>query len=141
MAATKPTNEQNAISGEHQSPDTETTAEMESVWNSGKVRALVGLIIVMSLILAVGFGFFIYKVTQILLLGGSNKAETQIEAVNNPILSLPPAADINLNGFKIQHLTANQQQIILHVRKQGQAELWLFDQTTNKISKKIRLIK
>lgn len=141
MAETKSTNEQNARTGEPHSPETETAVEMESVWNSGKVRALVGLIIVMSLILAIGFGFFIYKVTQILLLGGSNKAETQIEAVNHPVLNLPPAADINLNGFKIQNLTANQQQIILHVRKQGQAELWVFDQATKKISKKIRLIK
>ena len=54
-------------------------------------------------------------------------------------------SEINLNGFKIQHIAATEKELILHVSKKAEgdkrelAEIWIFNKDTKKISGKIRL--
>lgn len=128
--------------------------EVRTFWTPVKIKALIGLIIAMSIVLALGFGFFIFKlVTSVLTQPSEQKAEVtkvipqdeSYRKTNSKDLSIH--SEINLNGFKIQHMAATEKELILHVSKKVEgdkrelAEIWIFNKDTKKISGKIKVTK
>lgn len=128
--------------------------EVRTFWTPVKIKALIGLIIAMSIVLALGFGFFIFKlVTSVLTQPSEQKGEmTKVipqdesyRKTNSKDLSIH--SEINLNGFKIQHIAATEKELILHVSKEAEgenkdhSEIWIFNKDTKKISGKIKVTK
>ncbi len=117
-------------------------------WSPTRIKALIGLIIFMSVVLAIGFGFFIYKLVNTLL----SKPETK-EVVSEVVLKgkiqskqMPVQSGIKLDGFKIQHLAASEKEIILYVKKEDLkkgdiSEIWIVNKKTKAITTKIRVQK
>jgi hypothetical protein len=140
-------------------PDIENALEPQSeevraFWTPVKIKALIGLIIAMSIVLALGFGFFIFKlVTSVLTQPSEQKGQVtnvipqdeSYRKTNSKDLSI--YSEINLNGFKIEHIAATEKELILHVSKKAEgdkrelAEIWIFNKDTKKISGKIKVTK
>ncbi len=119
-----------------------------SFWSPMRIKALIGLIIFMSVVLAIGFGFFIYKLVNTLL----SKPETN-EVVSEKVFKgkiqskqMPVQSGIKLDGFKIQHLAASEKEIILYVKKEDVkkgviSEIWIVNKKTKAITAKISVQK
>lgn len=120
-----------------------------SFWTPLRVKALIGLIMLMSVILAVGFGFFIYKLAKTML--SNDEPEQAISYSSGPELSkskqklipqsLRGLKGIKLDGYKIQHLAANEKEIILHVKKADKSQLWIWNKRAEKLTSKIDLMR
>lgn len=126
--------------------------EVRTFWTPVKIKALIGLIIAMSIVLALGFGFFIFKLVTSVLTQPSEKKGEVTKAIRQDesyrktySKDLSIHSEINLNGFKIQHIAATEKELILHVSKKAEgdkrelAEIWIFNKDIKKISGKIRL--
>ena len=138
----------------------ETETELESspepvstFWTPPKIKALISLIIAMSFVLAIGFGFFVFKLVTSLLkpqsgtVGDAAKLISQDEGHKERIskdLSIQSA--IKLNGFKIQQITANDKELILLMSKRDkeknkdQSQIWILNKKTKTITSKVKLI-
>ncbi|MBO6548143.1 MAG: hypothetical protein JJ964_00820 [Rhizobiales bacterium] len=114
-----------------------------SFWTPMKIKALIGLIIFMSVALAVGFGFFIYKLVNTVLSKTETREITAKEQLIEKTQSTHKAiqSGIKLDGFKIQHLAATEMEIILHVKKEALSEIWVIEKKTKRITSKIILQK
>lgn len=114
-----------------------------SFWTPMKIKALIGLIIFMSVALAVGFGFFIYKLVNTVLSKTETREITAKEQLIEKTQSTHKAiqSGIKLDGFKIQHLAATETEIILHVKKEALSEIWVIEKKTKRITSKIILQK
>lgn len=114
-----------------------------SFWTPMKIKALIGLIIFMSVALAVGFGFFIYKLVNTVLSKSETREITAKERLIEKTQSTHKAiqSGIKLDGFKIQHLAATETEIILHVKKEALSEIWVIEKKTKQVTSKIILQK
>lgn len=114
-----------------------------SFWTPMKIKALIGLIIFMSVALAVGFGFFIYKLVNTVLSKTETREITAKEQLIEKTQSTHKAiqSGIKLDGFKIQHLAATEMELILHVKKEALSEIWVIEKKTKRITSKIILQK
>ncbi len=112
-------------------------------WTPNKIKALIGLIIFMSVALAIGFGFFIYKLINTVLSKSETREITAKERLIDQTHTTQKAiqSGIKLDGFKIQHLAATEREIILHVEKESFAEIWVIEKKTKAIISKIQLKK
>ena len=126
---------------------------VSTFWTPPKIKALIGLIIAMSIVLAIGFGFFVFKlVTSILKPQSGTESDaakliSQDEGHKERIskdLSIQTA--IKLNGFKIQQITANDKEIILLVSKRKTAtdksrlEIWVYNKNARTMTSKIKVL-
>lgn len=114
-----------------------------SFWTPMKIKALIGLIIFMSVALAIGFGFFIYKLVNTVLSKSDTREITAKERLIEKTQSTHKAiqSGIKLDGFKIQHLAATETEIILHVKKEALSEIWVIEKKTKQVTSKIILQK
>ena len=114
-----------------------------SFWTPMKIKALIGLIIFMSAALAVGFGFFIYKLVNTVLSKSDTREITAKERLIEKTQSTHKAiqSGIKLDGFKIQHLAVTETEIILHVKKEALSEIWVIEKKTKRVTSKIILQK
>ena len=114
-----------------------------SFWTPMKIKALIGLIIFMSVALAIGFGFFIYKLVNTVLSKSETREITAKERLIEKTQSTHKAiqSGIKLDGFKIQHLAATETEIILHVKKEALSEIWVIEKKTKQVTSKIILQK
>lgn len=114
-----------------------------SFWTPMKIKALIGLIIFMSVALAIGFGFFIYKLVNTVLSKSDTREITAKERLIEKTQSTHKAiqSGIKLDGFKIQHLAATETEIILHVKKEALSEIWVIEKKTKRVTSKIILQK
>ena len=114
-----------------------------SFWTPMKIKALIGLIIFMSVALAIGFGFFIYKLVNTVLSKSETREITAKERLIEKTQSTHKAiqSGIKLDGFKIQHLAATETEIILHVKKEALSEIWVIEKKTKRVTSKIILQK
>lgn len=132
--------------------------EVQTFWTPVKIKTLIGVIIAMSIVLALGFGFFIFKlVTSVLIQPSATKSNVTGDVSKviskdeshkeTKLKELSIHTEINLNGFKIQHIAATEKELILHVSKKAEgdkrelSEIWIFNKNTKKISGKIRVTK
>lgn len=125
----------------------ENQSELEvsenSFWTPMKIKALIGLIIFMSVALAIGFGFFIYKLVNTVLSKSDTREITAKERLIEKTQSTHKAiqSGIKLDGFKIQHLAATEREIILHVKKEALSEIWVIEKKNKQVTSKIILQK
>ena len=114
-----------------------------SFWTPMKIKALIGLIIFMSVALAIGFGFFIYKLVNTVLSKSETREITAKERLIEKTQSTHKAiqSGIKLDGFKIQHLAATETEINLHVKKEALSEIWVIEKKTKQVTSKIILQK
>jgi|GEM_PF-4975762 len=112
-------------------------------WSPMRIKALIGLIIFMSVVLAIGFGFFIYKLVNTLISNSETNEVVSEEVINGKTQSKQMSVQrgIKLDGFKIQHLAASEKEIILYVKKGDISEIWIVNKKTKTITAKITVQK
>ena len=112
----------------------EAPAGSNDYWTPARVRMLVIAIIAMAVMLVLGFGLVLYKViTQSLV------AEPAVKNAPKIVSAAKPSFEIALDGHQIRHLAQSGSYLTLHVEKEGRAELWIINTTTEKLKKTIKL--
>ncbi len=112
----------------------EPPANGSDYWTPARVRMLVIAIIAMAVMLVLGFGLVLYKViTQSLV------AEPAVKNAPKIVSAEKPAFEIALDGHQIRHLAQSGSYLTLHVEKNGKAELWIINTSTERVKKTIKL--
>lgn len=111
-------------------------SSINSGWSQNQIRGLKWTVIIMSVILVLGFGLVIYKMTDILI---SNIARPEAKKVVNLKESEIPVTRFKLEGRKVNNISLSGSKLAIELEKAGNYEIWIYNRSSKTISEKIIL--